>query len=126
MMKFKKNKFGVLAASLIAVAMALFFSLSMACAAVNPEIEFSKFISTLDKNNVFSISKATAQYQSLFGPIKDEKVKMNGYRQWQKYYEAVRMSQNQFIASKNDQLLNEGLKPSLATKALWSSLKYNG
>jgi hypothetical protein len=98
----------------------------MVWADLSPEAEFSKYIQTLDQNKVYSISQATAKYQTLLGPVKDQAVKLKIYREWQKYYEAVRRVQNQVIASKNDQLLSEGSKPSLATKAFWSALKYNG
>lgn len=100
--------------------------LNMVWADLSPEAEFSKYIQTLDQNKVYSISQATAKYQTLFGPVKDQTIKLKAYREWQKYYEAVRRVQNQVIASKNDQLLSEGSKPSLATKAFWSALKYNG
>jgi hypothetical protein len=122
----KGNKFKLFPGAVIALVAGLVFCLSFVCAEVNPEIEYSRFIKTLGKNKVYSISQATAKYQTLFAPIKDQTMKLKAFKEWQKYYETVRMAQNEYVNSKSDQLLSEGKKPSLATKALWSSLKYNG
>jgi len=122
----RKKRLFVFHRGLIALIASLIFCFSFVAADLSPEIEFSKFISTLDKNNPFSISKATAKYQSLYRPIKDQTVRSQDYRQWFKFYEEVIQVQNKMTAKKNDQLLDEYTKPTVETKNWISALKYHG
>lgn len=100
--------------------------LNFTLAEINPNTEFIKFISTLDKSKVYSISKATARYQSLYHGLKDKELKLSGYRLWKNFYDEVFNEQTRILNSKNEQILNEGRNQSNETKQFFSSLKYNG
>jgi len=122
----ENHKLKIFRSGVMGLIVSLVFGLNLVSAELSPEVEFSKFISTLDKNHPFSISKATAKYQTLYRPIKDQTARSQGYRLWFKFYEEVIQAQNKIAEKKNDQLLAENTKPTVETKNWISALKYHG
>jgi ATP-dependent Zn protease len=122
----KQNQIKLFLLGFLALVISLIFSFNLFATEQNPEIEFSNFIKTLDKNKVYSVSKATARYQSFFQGVKDQKLKLSGYQLWKNFYDEVFNEQTKILHSKNEQILNEGKNRSIETKNFFSSLKYNG